>query len=106
MSRQTFVRIGKLVSLALIISGHGLISTEPAAAATRRPKVKLQQPKQEISEAYYDKAWRTWQIGSKKEKEEVIKSLRSIVRKSPEEFMAHYYLGIMVAEEGSPAQAL
>ncbi len=106
MSRQTFVKIGKLVSLALIISGHGLIGTEPAAAATRRPKVKLQQPKQEISEAYYDKAWRTWQIGSKKEKEEVIKSLRSIVRKSPEEFMAHYYLGIMVSEEGSPTQAL
>ncbi len=106
MSRQTFVKIGKLVSLSLIISGHGLINTEPAAAATRRPKVKLQQPKQEISEAYYDKAWRTWQIGSKKEKEEVIKSLRSIVRKSPEEFMAHYYLGIMVSEEGSPAQAL
>jgi len=106
MSRQTFVKIGKLVSLSLIISGHGLINTEPAAAATRRPKVKLQQPKQEISEAYYDKAWRTWQIGSKKEKEEVIKSLRSIVRKSPEEFMAHYYLGIMVSEEGSPTQAL
>ena len=106
MSRQTFVKIGKLVSLALIISGHGLINTEPAAAATRRPKIKLQQPKQEISEAYYDKAWRTWQIGSKKEKEEVIKSLRSIVRKSPEEFMAHYYLGIMVSEEGSPTQAL
>lgn len=75
-------------------------------AASRRPRVKTIEPAKVISEAYYDKAWRTWQVGSKKEKEQVAKELKAIVRKSPEEFMGHYYLGIMTAEEGASAQAL
>lgn len=60
----------------------------------------------EVTEAFYDKAWLNFQIGSKKERLEVINALKAIVRKKPEEFMAHYYLGIMFAEEGSPAIAL
>lgn len=60
----------------------------------------------EVTEAFYDKAWRNFQIGSKKEKQEVIAALKAIVKKNPEEFMAHYYLGIMIAEEDSPNTAL
>lgn len=60
----------------------------------------------EVSDAFFDKAWRNFQIGSKKEREDVISALKAIVRKNPEEFMAHYYLGIMIGEDGSPTTAL
>ncbi|MDD3147144.1 MAG: tetratricopeptide repeat protein [Candidatus Riflebacteria bacterium] len=106
MKRPTFKACGRLLALTVLASGLVVTLPQTAGAATRKPRVKLQKPQVEISEAFYDKAWRTYQIGSKKEKGEVIRSLRSIVRKSPEEFMAHYYLGIMTAEDGSPTQAL
>lgn len=106
MSQRTFIKFGKVLAFTIMASGMTLTPSDRAEAATRKPKIKLQQPQVEISEAFYDKAWRTYQIGSKKEKEEVVKSLRSVVRKSPEEFMAHYYLGIMTAEEGAATQAL
>jgi len=78
----------------------------PLSAAPRRPKVKTLEPAPAVSEAFYDKVWRSYQIGSKKEKAEAIKQLKTVLRKSPEEFMAHYYLGIMISEEGSPTTAL
>lgn len=77
----------------------------PLSAAPRRPKVKTLEPAPAVSEAFYDKVWRSYQIGSKKEKAEAIKQLKGVLRKSPEEFMAHYYLGIMISEEGSPTTA-
>lgn len=104
--RHSYVGIKKTIA----ISAFALVMAFPAhnqiEAATRKPKVAAPKATVEISEAFYDKTWRAFQIGSKKEKEEAIKSLRSIIRKSPEEFMAHYYLGIMISEEGSPTQAL
>ncbi len=106
MSQRTIKNYGKVLAFTIIASGLTMTFSDKTEAATRKPKVKLQQPQTEISEAFYDKAWRNYQIGSKKEKEEVVKSLRSVVRKNPEEFMAHYYLGIMTAEEGSATQAL
>lgn len=60
----------------------------------------------EINDSFYDKAWRNFQIGSKKERKDVITALKAVVRKNPEEFMANYYLGIMTAEEDSPTSAL
>ncbi len=106
MSRRTFSRVCKLMAIAVATSGLGLANPFNLAAATRRPKVKLQKPQEQITAAHYDKIWRNWQIGTKKEKDAAVKELRAIVRKSPEEFMAHYYLGIMISETGSPAQAL
>jgi tetratricopeptide (TPR) repeat protein len=60
----------------------------------------------EINEAFYDKAWRNFQIGNKNDRKAVINALRGILRKNPEEFMAHYYLGIMILKDGSPTTAL
>jgi tetratricopeptide (TPR) repeat protein len=60
----------------------------------------------EVNDAFYDKAWRNFQIGTKKERNDVINALKGVVRKNPEAFMAHYYLGIMISEDGSPTTAL
>lgn len=92
--------------LVLAIALLCIFSAQNLSAAVRRKKIPLAKEPLQISETFYDKAWRDFQIGNKNEKIEVIKSLRSVVRKSPEEFMAHYYLGIMISQEGSPAQAL
>ncbi len=105
MRQRIFPGFGRMFAVTTVAATLLAVPYQ-AEPATRRPTVKLQKPQTEISEAYYDKAWRDFQIGSKKEKAEVVKALRSIVRKSPEEFMAHYYLGIMISEEGSPGQAL
>ncbi|HPT46302.1 MAG TPA: tetratricopeptide repeat protein [Candidatus Rifleibacterium sp.] len=105
MGQQNLHNFGRMLVTAVFAASLSVVPFE-AQAAVRRPKVKLQKPQTEISESFYDKAWRDFQIGSKKEKAEVIKSLRSVIRKSPDEFMAHYYLGIMISEEGSPSQAV
>lgn len=105
MSRKFSGTFTKFSLLSLLT--FCLVSPCPVVlAAPRRPKVKTIEPAPIITEAYYDKTWRTWQVGSKKEKAEVLKELKAIVKKAPEEFMAHYYLGIMNAEEGSNSQAL
>ena len=101
---NTLTRMPRL--LALIIALCCIFSVQDLSAAVRRKKIPLAVEPVQISEAFYDKAWRDFQIGSKKEKAEVVKSLRAIVRKNPEEFMAHYYLGIIIAMEGSPTTAL
>lgn len=61
---------------------------------------------QEVDEAYYDRAWRTFQIGTKNDRSKVISALRSVLRRQPTEFMAHYYLGIMLSKDGSETSAL
>lgn len=101
---KTKNRLSELLILSIALCC--LFAAPDLSAAVRRKKIPLAAEPVQISEAFYDKAWRDFQIGNKKEKAEVIKSLRAIARKSPEEFMAHYYLGIMISQEGSPAQAL
>lgn len=86
----------KLISLFFIVS-LCLISLQSFA---QRDKA------QQVDEAYYDRAWRTFQIGSKKDRSQVISALRSVLRRQPAEFMAHYYLGIMLSEEDSGTSAL
>ncbi|GAB4283124.1 MAG: hypothetical protein Kow0029_29100 [Candidatus Rifleibacteriota bacterium] len=88
---------GLLVSFLIAIPSHGLLAAK---------KKKTGFTTTEINDAFYDKAWRNFQIGSKKERQDVIKALRAVVKKNPEEFMAHYYLGIMISEEGSATTAL
>jgi len=101
---DTQTRLPKL--LALLIALLSILPAQDLSAVVRRKKVALAPEPVQISEAFYDKAWRDFQIGTKKEKAEVIKSLRAIVKKNPEEFMAQYYLGIMISQEGSPTTAL
>lgn len=98
---RRFLKTGSGIALtiALLIPAQSQI-----ASAARKKQTSFTTT--EVTEAFYDKAWRNFQIGSKKEREEVINALKAIVRKNAEEFMAHYYLGIMIAEEGSPTVAL
>jgi tetratricopeptide (TPR) repeat protein len=101
---KTRTRLWKLLFACIALCC--IIPTQDLSAVVRKKKIPLAKEPLQISEAVYDKAWRDFQVGNKKEKAEVIKSLRAIARKAPEEFMAHYYLGIMISQEGSPAQAL
>ena len=101
---KTRIRLWKLLFACIALCC--IIPTQDLSAVVRKKKIPLAKEPLQISEAVYDKAWRDFQVGNKKEKAEVIKSLRAIARKAPEEFMAHYYLGIMISQEGSPAQAL
>lgn len=58
------------------------------------------------SEAFYDKIWQKFKVGSKADRADVITTLKKIIKQTPDEFMAYYYLGVMNAEEGEDAQAL
>ncbi len=105
MKTTMVARTSKIV-VALIMAFSFFYFPLTANSAPRRKKIKTIEPTPVIPESFYDKAWRNFQIGSTKEKAEVIKELKAILRKSPDEFMAHYYLGIMISQEGSPTTAL
>ncbi|MEW6710583.1 MAG: tetratricopeptide repeat protein [Candidatus Riflebacteria bacterium] len=95
---------GGILIAAMLVSG--LTTPAEAAKKTKAKTSKTSFTTTEVTEAFYDKAWRNFQIGSKKERQEVISALKAIVKKNAEEFMAHYYLGIMMTEEESTAAAL
>ncbi len=53
------------------------------------------------TETFYENAWRKFEIGSAKERKEVISELKELVKKDPGDGTGNYYLGIMLAEEQS-----
>ncbi len=101
---RKFFTIFRKPALFAAFAAITLLPAFPTLALAAKKKTSFTTT--EVTEAFYDKAWRNFQIGSKKERLEVINALKAIVRKNPEEFMAHYYLGIMIAEEDSPTTAL
>ena len=58
------------------------------------------------NESFYDKIWEKYKVGNKNDRAEVIKTLKKIVKDSPDEYMAYYYLGVMHNEEGQSNPAL
>ena len=58
------------------------------------------------NESFYDKIWEKFKVGNKNDRAEVIKTLKKIVKDSPDEYMAYYYLGVMSNEEGQSNPAL
>ena len=103
-----------MISLLAAALGLSAVTCEAAAkkAATKKKDTKQtaeKKSKKRIiapNEAFYDKIWQKFKIGSKADRADVITTLKKIVKDTPEEFMAYYYLGIMNAEEGEDAQAL
>ncbi len=98
------IATGGLLMAAMLVSG--LATPAEAAKKAKAKSSKTSFTTTEVTDAFYDKAWRNFQIGSKKERQEVISALKAIVKKNAEEFMAHYYLGIMMSEEESTTAAL
>lgn len=106
-----------MISLLAAALGLSAVTCEAAAkkAATKKKDTKQTAEKAEKkskkriiapNEAFYDKIWQKFKIGSKADRADVITTLKKIVKDTPEEFMAYYYLGIMNAEEGEDAKAL
>ena len=58
------------------------------------------------TESFYDKIWEKFKVGNKNDRADVVKTLKKIVKDSPDEYMAYYYLGIMHNEEGQSNPAL
>lgn len=57
-------------------------------------------------EDYYTRAWRSYRIGTRNDKDQVIRALRRVVREFPDEYLGHYYLGIILNEDGSDRAGL
>ena len=58
------------------------------------------------TDSFYDKIWEKFKVGNKSDRADVVKTLKKIVKDSPDEYMAYYYLGIMSNEEGQSGPAL
>ncbi len=84
-------------------------TTTSAPKATRRStkgkKAKEEQVQRDRPDSWYENAWREFEMGSATEKKAVMASLRKILKKDPSDGLAHYYLGIMQAQEGPLKQA-
>jgi tetratricopeptide (TPR) repeat protein len=92
----------KLAFICALTTFMFLLSTTHKSQAARGTSFTTT----EIDDSFYDKAWRSFQIGTKSERKDVMSALRAVIRKNPEEFLAHYYLGIMYSQDGSPTTAL
>lgn len=84
-------------------------TTASAPKASRRApkgkKVKEEEAMRDRPDSWYENAWREFEMGSAKEKKAVMAALRKILKKDPADGLAHYYLGIMQAQEGPLKQA-
>ena len=107
----------KIIVSAIILSLCCGINTLNAAAAKKKTNtskakkqtVKETKTKKQVinpTEQFYDKVWEKFKIGNKSDREDVIKTLKKIIKDTPDEFMAYYYLGVMTNEEGQSSQAL
>jgi tetratricopeptide (TPR) repeat protein len=58
------------------------------------------------TERFYDKIWEKYKVGNKNDRADVIKTLKKVVKDSPDEYMAYYYLGVICNDEGQSGPAL
>ena len=74
--------------------------------AAKKEKKAEKQKKIVPTDSFYDKIWEKFKVGNKSDRADVVKTLKKIVKDSPDEYMAYYYLGIMSNEEGQSGPAL
>lgn len=99
-----FMKYSKIFVLFVLFSlPFSLLQSAFAKKRTRNTKKKK---KLVVNAALYDKVWQNFQIGTKKDKALSIKTLKSVLKKHPNEAMACYYLGVMLNEMGSSNKAL
>ena len=80
--------------------------TSKQTAKEKKAKKEKKDKKIVPNDSFYDKIWEKYKVGNKNDRAEVIKTLKKIVKDTPDEYMAYYYLGIMSNEEGQSAPAL
>lgn len=81
-------------------------SGKKAGKKTAKDKKAEKNKKIVPTESFYDKMWEKFKVGNKNDRAEVIKTLKKIVKDTPDEYMAYYYLGIMHNDEGQSNPAL
>jgi tetratricopeptide (TPR) repeat protein len=81
-------------------------TSKKAGKKTAKDKKAEKNKKIVPTESFYDKIWEKFKVGNKNDRADVIKTLKKIVKDSPDEYMAYYYLGIMHNEEGQSNPAL
>ena len=93
---------------SLTLEGAVAKKKKDTAKAKKQTTKETKSKKQTINptESFYDKIWEKFKVGNKGDREDVIKTLKKIIKDTPDEFMAYYYLGIMLNEEGQSSQAL
>jgi tetratricopeptide (TPR) repeat protein len=100
-------KYNKYLAISCLLAILSISYTAPRLEARRKStKSKVSYTTLNIDDAFYDKAWKNFQIGSTKDKKKVISALKKVIKKAPEEFMAYYYLGIMESEQGNTARAI
>ncbi len=113
-------RTGRLVSF-LVLCAFGLTvwGVDPANGAARKKKTAApakttRRSKKKTDDAavqpdrpdsWYENAWREFEMGSAKEKKQAISALKKVLKQDPSDSLAHYYLGIMLSQEGPLKQA-
>ncbi len=112
----------KHFEMAAIILGiiffSGTISTtlEGAKTSSKKktgtPSPKAEKKKKtvgakeiESEDAFFERVWQQYEVGSDKEKKQAMTQLKGLLKKDPGNGMAHYYLGIMTSQEGSASTA-
>lgn len=112
-SLRYFAGTGLAVALALCLSTGEM---SPVQAARKKSGTTSTKPsKKKKSEAaasaatspeqYYETAWQRFEIGSPKERQAVISELKARSKQDPGDGTCHYYLGMMLAEEGGSKSA-
>ncbi|MBR4571723.1 MAG: tetratricopeptide repeat protein, partial [Candidatus Riflebacteria bacterium] len=81
-------------------------TTKQAGKKTAKKEKKAEKQKIVPTDSFYDKIWDKFKVGNKADRADVVKTLKKIVKDSPDEYMAYYYLGIMSNEEGQSGPAL
>ncbi|HNW36409.1 MAG TPA: tetratricopeptide repeat protein, partial [Candidatus Ozemobacteraceae bacterium] len=78
-----------------------------AASSSRTSKKKAETGSVSTTspEQYYETAWQRFEIGSAKERQDVISELKSRSKQDPNDGTCHYYLGMMLAEAGGSKEA-
>ncbi len=111
-NKKYFLLSFLIVSLCLsAVSIEGAVSKKQKSSTNKSKKQTTSEAKSKKqiinpTEAFYDKIWDKFKVGNKTDREEVIKTLKKIIKDTPDEFMSYYYLGIMLNEEGQSTQAL
>ena len=104
----------KLLALVAVFLCFGCVISEATAKKTSMTKRTAKKTSVKATKkraitpnsAFYDKLWDKFKVGSKADKADAISVLKKIIKTTPKEFMAYYYLGIMEADVGKGTEAL
>lgn len=101
---------GLVLALGLcLISGDitpaGAARKKSGTTSTRKKKSESASSATSSPERYYETIWQRYQVGSPKERQAVVSELKARSKQDPSDGTCHYYLGMMLAEEGGSKSA-